>query len=60
MRYYREKSVIVNGMDPEKADFDFHGTLYVGKFYETERPHYTQVLRGIYESLKKKREEVKA
>jgi len=60
MRYYREKSVIANGMDPEKAHFDFHGTLYVGKFFETERPSYSEVLEEVAEKvMKPKHQEVK-
>ncbi len=59
MRYYREKSIIANGMDPEQVHFDFHGTLYVGKFYETDRPSYTEVLKAMEEKVRPKPQEVK-
>ena len=37
MKYYKEKSVIKNGANPE-VGLDFRGEIIVGKFVDRERP----------------------
>jgi 2-oxoglutarate ferredoxin oxidoreductase subunit beta len=40
VKYYHEKSVIRNGIDPQEATLDFDGKLVVGKFVDIERPTF--------------------
>jgi len=40
VKYYHEKSVIRNGIDPSEATLDFNSALVVGKFVDIERPTF--------------------
>ncbi len=40
VRFYHEKSVIKNGIDPKDAVLDFNQGLVVGKFVDIERPTF--------------------
>lgn len=40
VKYYHEKSVIRNGVDPRDATLDFTKNLVVGKFVDIERPTF--------------------
>ncbi len=50
VKYYHEKSVIRNGIDPKDATLDFNKNLVMGKFVDIERPtfmdNYQLVKRG--------------
>ena len=50
MRYYKEKSKVVSGMDPKGADIGFQQTIHVGKFVDIEKPTW---LDGINDHLGK-------
>jgi len=40
VKYYHEKSVIRNDVDPKEATLDFNKNLVVGKFIDIERPTF--------------------
>ncbi|UCD58201.1 MAG: 2-oxoacid:ferredoxin oxidoreductase subunit beta, partial [Candidatus Hydrogenedentota bacterium] len=40
VKYYHEKSVIRNDIDPKEATLDFSKNLVVGKFVDIERPTF--------------------
>lgn len=40
VKYYHEKSVIRNGIDPKDATLDFNKNLVMGKFVDIERPTF--------------------
>ena len=40
VQFYHDRSVIKNGIDPQKADLDFNKNLVVGKFVDIERPTF--------------------
>lgn len=40
VKYYHEKSVIRNDIDPREATLDFNSNLVVGKFVDIERPTF--------------------
>jgi 2-oxoglutarate ferredoxin oxidoreductase subunit beta len=50
MRYYRENSKVVTGMDPKGADIEFQKTIHVGKFVDIEKPTW---LDGVNQGLSK-------
>lgn len=43
MRYYRENSIIRNGIDPKEAELSFRGKIVVGEFVEEERPSFLEI-----------------
>ncbi len=57
MRWFKEKSVIMNGIDPAKAELSMD-RIVVGEFVDYERPGYVELLkqleRRVQESLKKR------
>lgn len=55
MRYYRENSVIMNGIDPKDAELSFRGKIVVGKFVDIEKPSFTDTLKDFYNQLKEKK-----
>jgi len=40
LKFYHERSVILNDIDPKEASVDFGGKIVVGKFVDTERPTF--------------------
>jgi 2-oxoglutarate ferredoxin oxidoreductase subunit beta len=55
MKYYKENSVIKNGIDPKEAELSFRGKIVVGKFVDIEKPSFTEVLQNFYDQLKEKK-----
>jgi 2-oxoglutarate ferredoxin oxidoreductase subunit beta len=43
MRYYKENSIIRNGIDPKEAELSFRGKIVVGEFVEEERPSFLEI-----------------
>ena len=53
MKYYKEKSIIKNGIDPKDAELSFHGgNIVVGEFVEIERASYIEILKQSIEEIK--------
>jgi len=53
MKYYKEKSIVKNGIDPKDAELSFHGgNIVVGEFIEVERPSYVDILKESVEEIK--------
>ncbi|KMY66906.1 2-oxoacid:ferredoxin oxidoreductase subunit beta [Desulfocarbo indianensis] len=54
LRFYYDRSVVKNQLDPGEATIDFDHSLAVGKFLDIERPtfldHYEMVNRGEVEA----------
>jgi len=46
MRFYKEHSKVVNGMDPKGADIEFQKTIHVGKFVDIEKPTWLEGMNG--------------
>jgi 2-oxoglutarate ferredoxin oxidoreductase subunit beta len=40
LKFYHERSVILNDIDPKDAPLDFSSKIVVGKFVDTERPTF--------------------
>lgn len=40
MQYFRDNSVVKNGIDPKHTDIDINGQIVVGKFVDIERPTF--------------------
>ena len=51
MKFYRENSVIRNGIDPKDAELSFRGKIVVGKFVDIEKPSYLKTLRDFYDRI---------
>ncbi|MEO0231859.1 MAG: 2-oxoacid:ferredoxin oxidoreductase subunit beta [candidate division WOR-3 bacterium] len=49
MRYYKENSVIRNGIDPKEAELSFRGKIVVGEFVEIEKPSYLEIYQKFLE-----------
>ncbi|MEO0240775.1 MAG: 2-oxoacid:ferredoxin oxidoreductase subunit beta [candidate division WOR-3 bacterium] len=49
MRYYKENSVIRNGVDPKEAELSFRGKIVVGEFVEIEKPSYLEIYQKFLE-----------
>jgi 2-oxoglutarate ferredoxin oxidoreductase subunit beta len=47
IRYYHEKSIIMNDIDPKDATIDFNKNLVVGKFVDIERPTFLDKYQKI-------------
>ena len=47
LKFYHERSVIKNNIDPKDATLDFKKALVVGKFVDIERPSYLDNYRMI-------------
>ena len=47
VKYYHEKSVIRNDIDPKEATLDFNSNLVVGKFVDIERPTFLDKYQQI-------------
>jgi len=47
MRFYRNSSEIVHGLDPLKADIELGGKMIVGKFLDIEKPTYLDFQQEI-------------
>ncbi len=53
MKYYKEKSVIKNGVDPKEAELSFRGgNIIVGEFIEVDKPSYIEILKENLEKIK--------
>jgi 2-oxoglutarate ferredoxin oxidoreductase subunit beta len=44
MRAYHDNAIIKNGADPREADISFTGKIIVGKFLDTERPTFRDLM----------------
>ena len=51
MRYFKEKSVIKNGIDVQLTGIEMGGEIILGKFVDMERPTYTDKLVELREDL---------
>ncbi len=49
MRYYKENSIIRNGIDPKEAELSFRGKIVVGEFVEIEKPSYLEIYQKFLE-----------
>lgn len=49
MRYYKENSVIRNGIDPKEAELSFRGKIVVGEFVEIDKPSYLEIYQKFLE-----------
>lgn len=49
MRYYKENSVIRNGIDPKEAELSFRGKIVVGEFVEIDKPSYIEIYQKFLE-----------
>ena len=47
MQYFRDNSVVKNGIDPKYADIDINGQIVVGKFVDIERPALPSLHGGL-------------
>lgn len=47
MKYYKEKSVIKHGIEPEKADIEIGGEIIVGKFIDIEKPTFNEEVEKL-------------
>lgn len=54
MRYYKENCVVMNGIDPKDAELSFRGKIVVGKFVDTEKPTYHDILEDSYKRVREK------
>lgn len=49
MQYYRENSVIRNGINPKDAEISFRGKIIVGEFVEEHKPSYLEIYQKFLE-----------
>ena len=54
MKYYREKSVIMNGAQPSEVDIKLKGEIVVGKFIDVDKPTFSEKYSGTLEASTKK------
>jgi len=47
LKFYHDRSVIKNEIDPQKAVIDFSGEIVVGKFVDRDRPTFSDYYRTI-------------
>lgn len=47
VKYYHEKSVVRNNIDPKEATLDFNKNLVVGKFVDIERPTFMDLYQMV-------------
>jgi 2-oxoglutarate/2-oxoacid ferredoxin oxidoreductase subunit beta len=52
MKYYKEKSVKMNGADPSDPALDLRmrETIGVGKFVDIDKPHYVEAMNDYYQA----------
>ena len=48
MRYYHDNAEIRHGADPKEVDIDFQGSIICGKFIDTEKPTFIDMMHEHY------------
>jgi 2-oxoglutarate ferredoxin oxidoreductase subunit beta len=47
LKFYHDRSVIMNGIDPKDAPLDFANEIIVGRFVNIERPTFMDNYRAV-------------
>ncbi|MFH1005556.1 MAG: 2-oxoacid:ferredoxin oxidoreductase subunit beta [Bacteroidota bacterium] len=51
MKYYKEKSVIKEGIDTKQVGLTFKGEIIVGKFVDRKKPSYLEAMNSHFKKL---------